>query len=191
MSTFVSIGTDQVTNGTIQARGKRHTRSSNRFLDETPDVGERVVWKWQTDQDDRWYGGKVSKVSASAVTVLYDDGTSFLHARGELRERHHWCYSFLEPTNVQKRPLDRGSGSRGERGGVDFDPYERDEDDGVFYGTLTRRFDRVDEERYAARRKREKRRAAADPRRQGYEDDGFVVLDGCITPSLKTPQTPY
>ena len=90
--------------------------------------------------------------------------------RGKLKKRKR-------VVTKKRRKLDRGSGFKGERNGVHFDQYERNEQDGTFYGEAQRRADRADEALYAKRRRCEKQRSAVDPKRQGYEDDGFVVPD--------------
>ena len=39
-----------------------------------------VKWKWNMDDGStQWYPGKVQQVSSTAVTVLYDDGTTHAH----------------------------------------------------------------------------------------------------------------
>ena len=146
--------------------------------DDIPDVGSCVQWRWETDQGDQWYGGKVIEVNDDDVIVLYDDGTTVPHPHGTCRHRHTWYYDEMKHrTPVKKRKLDRGSGSKGERNGGDFDQYERNEQDGNFYGEAQRIHDCAQEARYAKRRRREQHREKADPKRQGYEDDGFVVPD--------------
>ena len=147
--------------------------------DDIPNKGERVQWLWSTDQGDRWYGGKVVKINEMDVIVLYDDGSKVPHSRASCRHRRTWYYDEVTPSSKSKkrRKLYRGSGLKGERNGVHFDQYERNEQDGTCYGEAQRRADRADEALYAKRRRREKQRSTVDPKRQGYEDDGFVVPD--------------
>ena len=122
---------------------------------------------------------------AGVLRVAYDDGTRVDHPLARpFRERYEWRYEDLPS---QPRPhagggLGRGSGRAGETSGVDFDQYERDEDDGVFLSKARRRTACEAEFRYAARGRADRKRQHARPGAHGYQEDGFVVADAAPAP---------